>query len=421
MTNQFVDDLATGPRYRSRVRIPGGPPRAGGLAALAVLAAAGCINFEPATPAQASTVEAARSVDAVFADVTGDGADDVVVAMSLPGTDAIVRMARCGDGCLERREEIPVGDTVRDLAVGDVDGDGVDDIVVVTTGPDQLVDGEVQVFFGGPATTGRPEGLVADDSVVAATADPSLEPWTEAATGDLDGDGDVDLALTSTGLYHYVAGDGAGGFAAPVIVALLPSRASLTGLAVGDVDGDGQQEVAISVSGLGIGDVVGSVSVFENGTTSVRQHDENSRRFGDVAAGDIDGDGIDDVAVATSDALGGNANVRLLRSTGAAFTGFGTGGALTSVAEDGSGLVLRDLDLDGHVDLLAAGSGEVRSWQGTGTGTFASQVRRDAGPSPRHPELGTRSGAPGPDVLVSNIGAPFAQISYLGNASQLPE
>ena len=185
----------------SLMRTPGGT-RLGviGVTAASLLAAS-CINFAPAVSSQASTVEAARSIDVGFADVTGDGADDVIVAVSLPGADALVRMAPCGGGCLERREEVLPGDEVWDLATADFDGDGVMDVAVVTAA-------DVKVYFGGTATAGRPEGLVADDVVVAAL--PELQPWSRvvAATHAAWSTGEPREALANAVPYMQAFGHG---------------------------------------------------------------------------------------------------------------------------------------------------------------------------------------------------------------------
>jgi hypothetical protein len=171
------------------VRSPA-PFRTGGAigVAIASLALASCINVAPAVTSQASTVDAARSVDLVFADVTGDGSDDVIVAVSLPGSDAVVRMLPCGGGCLERREQVAVGGDLGRIDAGDFDGDGVEDVAVATS-----VD--ARVYFGGTATAGRPEGLVAEDLVVAAV--PEFEPWSRVVAGDFDDDGDADIGLVA--------------------------------------------------------------------------------------------------------------------------------------------------------------------------------------------------------------------------------
>jgi len=127
--------------------------------AIAAVVLTSCINFAPAVPSQASSVEAARSLDAAFADVTGDGSEDVIVGVALPGADAVMRMAQCGSGCLERREQVVLGGDLGGIDTADFDGDGVEDVVVVTS-----VD--ARVYFGGAAAAGRPEGLLADDFVV---------------------------------------------------------------------------------------------------------------------------------------------------------------------------------------------------------------------------------------------------------------
>jgi FG-GAP-like repeat len=379
--------------------------------AVAAMVLASCINFAPALSSPASTVEAARSLDVVFADVTGDGSDDVIVAVSLPGADALVRMAPCGGGCLERREQILVGDEARQLAAADFDGDGAADVAVVTS-----VD--VRVYFGGAATAGRPEGLVAEDLVVA--AEPDLEPWNRVVAGDFDDDGDADIGVSSRQLYDFVAGDGNRGFAAPVNVVLLPARASIGGLAAGDVDGDGDLEVLVTESGLGLSNLIASVAAFRDGVSFLGGYTEDGLLFAGLTAGDIDGDQVDDVAVVrfVPDPIGFR-DVRLLRSTGAGFTGFGPGGAVTSLPVRAVDLELRDIDLDAKVDFLASDGAQLSWWHGRGTGSFVLRVDRAAGPGPANLAFGNVGGSPRADFVVTNGTAPFAQVSYLTNASQL--
>lgn len=388
--------------------MPGGK-RVGviGLGAASVLVAS-CVNFAPAVASQASTVEAARSVDVGFADVTGDGSGDVVVAVSLPEADALVRMAPCGGGCLERREEVVAGEGVRDLATADFDGDGVVDVAVVTAA-------DVRVYFGGAATAGRPEGLVADDFVVA--AQPDLEPWNRVVAGDFDADGDTDIGVSSPQLYQFVASDGDGGFATPVTVVILPARASVGGLATGDIDGDGDPEVLVSERGLGLTDILGSVVAFRDGVTLQASYSEFGVLYGGLTAADVDGDHLDDVAVVRS--VPDPVDVRLLRSTGSGFTGFGQGGATTTLPAAALGMELRDIDGDGKVDFLASDGARLSWWHGLGTGAFALRVDRAAGPAPNRLAFGNPGGSARADLVVANVTAGFAQVSYLTNASQL--
>ena len=391
-----------------------GGKRAGaiGVAAGSLLAVS-CINFEPAVPSRASTVEAARTRDAAFADVTGDGADELIVAVTLPEADAVVRMAPCGGGCLERREQVAPGDDVLDLAPADFDGDGVTDVAVVT-GTD------LRVYFGGAAAAGRPEGLVDDDVVVA--AQPTLQPWSGVIADDFDGDGDADIAVSSSQLYEFVAGDGDGGFAAPVTVQILPARGSVGGLGAGDVDGDGVPEVLLVQGGLGLSNIFGQVLAFRDGVTSIASYVEEGTLFSGVTAADVDGDGLDDVAVERYIPPVGIdfGDVRLLRSTGTGFTGFGQGGAVTTLPSRPVDMHLGDIDGDGRVDFLASDGTRLSWWHGVGNGNFALRVDRAAGPSPGGLVFADVEAGGRPDLVATHPTQPFAPVSYLTNASQLP-
>jgi len=394
---------------------PGGK-RAGAIGvAAASLLAVSCINFAPPVTSQASTVEAARTQTAVFADVTGDGADELLVAATLPqAADAVVRMAPCGGGCLERRDQVAPADDVLDLAPADFDGDGVTDVAVVT-GTD------LRVYFGGAATAGRPEGLVDDDFVV--VAQPTFQPWSGAVADDFDGDGDADIAVSASQLYEFVAGDGSGGFAAPVTVQILPARGSVGGLGSGDVDGDGTPEVLLVQGGLGLSNIFGQVLAFRNGTTSIASYVEEGTLFSGVTAADVDGDGLDDVAVERFIPPVGIdfGDVRLLRSTGTGFTGFGQGGALTTLPSRPVGMHLGDLDGDSKVDFVASDGTRLSWWHGVGNGSFAVRVDRAVSPAPGGLVFADVAAGGRPDLVVTHSAAPFAAVSYLTNASQLPD
>lgn len=389
--------------------------------ATVVVLLSGCINFESGFTAPASADPTARSFDVALADVTGDGLADPLVTTS---EGQVRRLAACGDGCFELAEA--VGSGVRSMAVDDLDGDGVQDVVVGTTTG-------VVAYFGGSASGGRPAGLVESDQV---TVDPTTLD-ANVVTGDFDGDGAVDVAHFGTlddpdfpaPRYVEVMGDGTGGFAAPTerFQSLSPSVGM--GLHdVGDFDGDGDDEVFFIVNSVW-GGTSGSVTVYG---------DDADDRFNialpdlaaGVASGDLDGDGRDDLVVqrfSLDDFPEFPTLYWTLRSTGVGATGFGPGGAVTTL-ETAPGttsaldLEVADLDGDGHADVVASDPERDRIswWHGEGDGSFTTygaspRVDRAAGQGAS--EIAVEHGVTRPDLLVTNRTASSARVTFLPNAS----
>jgi len=144
------------------------------------------------------------------------------------------------DGPLWVRE-VP-GQILASPVVGDLDADGQDDILVGTHDPDAI---------GGRVVSGGLYALHGDGEPMPgwpALVDHSFA--TPPALGDLDGDGDLEIAVVDTGgrevyvLHH----DGFSALGWPVSVAPIPSLSSAPVLA--DVDGNGQLDVVVAVPGL---------------------------------------------------------------------------------------------------------------------------------------------------------------------------
>src|SRR5262249_40351845 len=170
------------------------------------------------------------------------------------------------------------------VAVGDVNGDGVED-VVTGTGPG-APGGHVKVFDGATGTEIR-----------SFLAFPSYAGGVSVAAGDINDDGKADLIVAATGSAggHVKVFDGQSN-------ALIRSFLSFPGytgsivVAAGDVDGDGKADVIVG-AGAGTG---GHVKAFSGADSSLLRSFLAFAGFSgsiSVAAGDVDGDGRADVLV----------------------------------------------------------------------------------------------------------------------------
>jgi hypothetical protein len=243
------------------------------------------------------------------------------------------------------------------IAVGDLNGDGYVDVYQCAAA------GEVGQLFMGSKSGFR-------KNMRATFADFADSEETDAAFFDYDNDGDLDLYIAcgsmepgnkSPLLFDRVyKNDGHGRLVLDEnALPKLPLRSS--SIAVADFDGDGLQDVFVGVRGVkGRYGVPASSMYYKNYGDGVLRNDRvvtrGFKRIGmitDCTAGDIDGDGDEDLLT-----VGDWSGVRVWKNEGGSFdeqtleSGFDHSQGLWNTLE------LADLDGDGALDIIAGNLGE---------------------------------------------------------------
>ncbi len=216
------------------------------------------------------------------------------------------------------------------LAVGDVTGDGYEDVAAGASGEDLagLDDvGAVIVVPGAASGPDRDEAAFYSPNQRRVASDPAADLGfgTTVALGDLTDDGVLDLAVGSSsarGSVDVLAGSGGGRFGGGVRLTRatpgVPGRSSVgdrfgSALAIADTDGSGPAELHVGAPGasggasgdgmvfvveLDAGLAVTTAVAFSQGTAGVAGAPEGGDRMG-AALGteDVDGDGYPDLAI----------------------------------------------------------------------------------------------------------------------------
>ncbi|MEE8154050.1 MAG: VCBS repeat-containing protein, partial [Phycisphaerales bacterium] len=229
-----------------------------------------------------------RPLGVATGDLDGDGNLDLVTG--LQGglfADSVAVLFGRGDGTFGDMATYDGGVEVFDVALGDVDGDGDLDLVVLDAGGQDfngLLPGKFTVFLNagdGTFSVHMTHGL-------------GLRP-TSMALGDLDGDGNLDIAIADEhgNVVTTYRNDGDGMF---VFIEGYPTDTPFS-IAIGDLNGDGANDFVIANL------LQNAVSVRLNngdGTFGRSVNYDSGTLPRAVAIGDLDGDGDADLVVSNS-------------------------------------------------------------------------------------------------------------------------
>jgi hypothetical protein len=331
----------------------------------------------------------------LVADVNKDGKPDVIVV----DQEGFSVLLGNGDGTLEPAVRYtPLSNNVTSIAgfaVGDFNGDGYPDVVFGgCTSGGSLSSGRLVVWLN------QGNGTFAQGSTSSNGACPE-----EIVAGRFHGNGHPDDAVVLENgdvAIHAANGDGTLQSGVSIGGLLAPPSQSYEPLATGDFNGDGNLDVIWAGNTLGTQNML----MFPgNGSGSFGQPVETrlgTEGAGSFAVADFNHDGIDDLAVAPLGVFWHGAQVYLATPSGHLI--LGNSEPLQAGAVRGTQVTAGDIDGDGYPDLVVADQGTIIPYLNGSLVSFNSEFV----------ELGTvLQGASSAEqtVTISNAGDPPLHIS----------
>jgi hypothetical protein len=356
----------------------GGASRNGGITALVNSGAPGGFDFDVPAP----FLGGSEAPHLATGDFDADGDVDAASVSSAGANLTVFSGLGNGTFLVSRNDDSTFAFTSH-VAAADLDDNGRPDLVVTSAG------GGAQDLLAF-VLRNRGNGTFVDPTGF--RVGPANAFACFVAAGDLDGDGDVDLAFASAGnapagnqaSLLLNAGNGSFGSSLDFDVPAVPSQ-----IAAGDMDGDGTLDLVLASLAP---DVRAYLNQGGGGVPSFAPAEvvPTTDAARSIALGDFDRDFDRDLALGFSlAARGGIAVFENLGTAGGVWGGL-DGGTAYLLDSDGETLAAGDMDGDGDPDLLAGQGGDLTALFNESGGSFPRSERFAAGTNASSRDVGLR-------------------------------